>query len=93
MTGSTIKSTVPNDSVKEVRIMTESTRAMPVFKEGTRPPMAPADTQREVGLNKAPSRAGNSKISTPSFPSMTHTRRKWALGKGELRKPGLGYSI
>lgn len=44
MTGSTIKSTVPSDSVKQVRIMTVSDTAMPVFKKGVRPLLAPANT-------------------------------------------------
>lgn len=76
MTGSTIKSTVPSDSVKEVRIMTASNTAMPVFKEGTRPPLPPANTQKELRLNKTMSRTGNSKTSTPSIPSMTQAARK-----------------
>lgn len=56
--------------------MTASNTAMPVFKEGTRPPLPPANTQKELRLNKAMSRAGNSKTSTPSIPSMTQAARK-----------------
>lgn len=51
MTGSTIKSTVPSDSVKQVRIMTASNTAVPVFKKGARPSLTPAN--RKVELNKA----------------------------------------
>lgn len=93
MTGSTIKSTVPSDSVEGVRVMAVSSVAVPLFKEGARPPLAPAKTQREAGLSKAQSRAGNSKISTSSIPSMTQAGRKWAPGKGELRKQGQRNSI
>ena len=88
MTGSTIKSTVLSDSVKEVRIMAAPGVAMPLFKEGARPSLAPAKTQREAGLSKAQIGAGNTKISAPSIPSMTQAGRKWAPGKGELTKPG-----
>lgn len=55
MTGSPIKSTVPSDSVEEVRVMAAPSVAMPLFKEGARPPLAPAKTQREAGLSKAQS--------------------------------------
>lgn len=89
MTGSPIKSTVPSDSVEEVRVKAAPSVAMPLFKEGARPPLAPAKTQREAGLSKAQSfGAGNGKISTPPIPSMTQTGRKWAPGKGGLRKQG-----
>lgn len=88
MTGSPIKSTVPSDSVEEVRVMAAPSVAMPLFKEGARPPLAPAKTQREAGLSKAQSGAGNGKISTPPIPGMTQTGRKWAAGKGGLRKQG-----
>lgn len=53
MTGSTIKSTVPSDSVKEVRTVAAPSVAMPLFKEGAMPPLAPAKTQGEAGLSKA----------------------------------------
>lgn len=46
MTGSTIKSTVPSDSVKQVRIMTASNTVVPVFKKRARPPLTPANPQR-----------------------------------------------
>lgn len=46
MTGSTIKSTVPSDSVKQVGIMTVPETAAPVFRKGARLPLAPANTQK-----------------------------------------------
>lgn len=40
-------------------------------EEGARLSLAPTKTQREERLSKAQSGAGNSKISTPSIPSIS----------------------
>lgn len=60
--------------------------AMPLFKESARPPLAPAKTQREAGLSKAQSGAGNSKIFAHINPKHDAGWEKMGTREGNAEK-------
>ena len=85
-TGSPTKSTIPSDPVEQVRITAAPSVAMPLTKEGARPPLAPSKGSRRSGAKQSAERHWEQQDLRSISPKHDTGREKTGAGEGKAER-------